>query len=673
MPQLPLIKGTKSSKDARYLDALPVNMVPTTAQTGSSNGYLVSFPGIKTYFQCHGASFGAHYNSLTSTEFRVLGKELYANTNKVADIVGDKLTSICHSPNSTAFVDAEKVKYFRDNQVTELKNWEEGEYFTARAYYAYTPHFDGTGYVRIPEWQSLNGFVIKIEIHLNEIPSTDFYVIGSTSGSNEGIFFRASDEKFCQIINGNTTEIIDAKEGDNSISISSGSNFSSLINTIGGTFVNGSIDKQFNSGDMSSVSLSDNLSSVKLRVYDLVNKVKPDSRDNPPPPTTDSIPNTEDEGGSTDGYIVNTGWTDYHEQPPEEVSGPSTYDLSGVIDMDRHEGRYVWISKNKLGCTALAGGIVGIDPDTSPEQRPDYLAPFYAAEADPDNNKAVKSWQGRFIAVFGRNVCQWFGLTGNASSIYASQKSMQTQFGIVSTHAVCSYKGGFAALGSGMSETLQVSIVSPGAYQKISTPTIDRVINEYKESELNNVLLDSFIKDGQDFLIVTLPNETFVYEANQGVWFQLKSGVASDFKYSGRHIIYNQEEGLTIGDSSIGRVGKLDESISSQNDLDAEMILYTPYIRVNNGKGAVALFDLEFDSLFGHVNEFQSVFISATIDGLSYGNEMRVQYNEPREYVNKVFISNIGRVNDSIGFKLRVVSKDTVNLSSFKIRVGYGN
>jgi hypothetical protein len=250
---------------------------------------------------------------------------------------------------------------------------------------------------------------------------------------------------------------------------------------------------------------------------------------------------------------------------------------------------------------------------------------------------------------------------------------MQTQFGIVSTHAVCRFKGNFAAIGSEKDGTLQIAMVAPGSYQKISTPTIDRIINSYKESELQDVLLDAFLKDGQDFLMVTLPNQTFVYEANQGVWFQLKSGIAVDNKYSGRHVVYNHEEGLTIGDSSLGRVGKLDESISSQNGLDTEMIVYTPFLRVNNGKGAVPLFDLEFESIFGHINQFQSVFISITLDGRSYGNEFRMQYNDARQYLNRAFISNVGRVNESIGFKLRVVSKETVNLSSFKVRIGYGN
>lgn len=480
MPQLPLMNGSKTTKNARYLDLLPVNMVPTIGQTQASSGYMRSFPGITEHYTCNGPSFGGQYNSLIKSEFRVLGSELYSSGEKVADITGGKLTSICHSPNSVAFVDDEKLKYYRDGQVSELKNWAAEEY----------------------------------------------------DGENEA-----------------------------------------------------------------------------------------------------------------------TTWT-----------------ISGVIDVDRHEGRYVWINKDKMGCTALNGG----DGSVSPEQRPDFAAPFSSSESDPDENKAVKSWQGKFVAVFGRNTCQWFGLTGNAEQIYLPQKSMQTQCGIVSTHAVCKYKGAFAAIGGEKGGTLQAVIISPGGFQKISTPNIDSIINNYKESELQDVLLESLLLNNQDFLFMHLPNETLVFDGNQNIWFQLQSGIDGG-KYSGRHILYDHEAGLTIGDSVANKVGKLDDSISSQYGQISEFVVYTPYIRANTKGGMVPLFDLRFDSVFGHVNEFQTVFISYTLDGNMYGNELRLQYNNPLEFLNKPMISNLGSIADSIGFKLRVTSKEPVNLSGFSVRVGYGN
>ena len=54
-----------------------------------------------------------------------------------------------------------------------------------------------------------------------------------------------------------------------------------------------------------------------------------------------------------------------------------------------------------------------------------------------------------------------------------------------------------------------------------------------------------------------------------------------------------------------------------------------------------------------------------------YGNEYRLQYNDPRVYNNRPMIGNLGSAADSIGFKLRVMSKDPVNLSGFSVRVGY--
>ena len=143
MPQFPLIQGSKTTKNARYSNAFAVNMVPTPFQTEGSSGYLRSFPGISHYYDCDGASYAAHYNDLTKTEYRISGAKLYANGESVAEITGGKLSTIAHSPNSTAFVDDEKLKYWRDGKVTELKNWYEGENYQSFPDYKFTVNFGG--------------------------------------------------------------------------------------------------------------------------------------------------------------------------------------------------------------------------------------------------------------------------------------------------------------------------------------------------------------------------------------------------------------------------------------------------------------------------------------------------------------------------------------------------
>ena len=65
-------------------------MVPTPHETQASSGYLRSFPGITHHYDCDGLSYGAEYNDLTQTEYRILGSQLFSNGKNVADITGGK-------------------------------------------------------------------------------------------------------------------------------------------------------------------------------------------------------------------------------------------------------------------------------------------------------------------------------------------------------------------------------------------------------------------------------------------------------------------------------------------------------------------------------------------------------------------------------------------------------
>lgn len=346
----------------------------------------------------------------------------------------------------------------------------------------------------------------------------------------------------------------------------------------------------------------------------------------------------------------------------EKIKGqPGTsYDLTGVIDVDRHQGRYVWINKSRFGCTALEN-----------EQRPDYVAPFYSPESDPDNNKAIRSCFGKYVAIFGRHTTEFFSLTGDANNIYMPQKNMETQCGIVSTPAVCLFGNGFAAVGSSKNESLSIVMIMPGKHEKISTATVDNLLNKYKESELANVLVEAHTIDNQPLLFVHLPQETLVYEMQQNTWFTLKSQTTQSGPYTGRHILYNHELGLTIGDSQQGRVGLLTEKVASQYDEQVEHLLYTPVIRVNPNRGLVPLFDLSFDSIDGYDAKAQRLFLSVTYDGAHYDTEKIIEFTEPQRFNNRILYSNVGAVEDTIGFRLRWLTKDNVSISGFNVRIGY--
>jgi len=663
---LPLMKGTKTTVNARYDDALPVNMLPVPAETEKATGYLRSFSGIEFFYDAAGFSYGAEYNDLLQKEYRILGEKLTEDGVQVADVVGGKLTNIVHSPNSVCFVDNGTLNYWRDEKLTQIKNWEEGENYVSYPQWKFTPNFNGSSYVKIPAWTNENGFEVGATVYLESLPSVDMFVIASkrTDSNFSGIWYKGSDKKFYIRVTGTTdVELQEAIVGENILTYSSLVKFQYQIELIGAV-QKGVAISDFLTGQIYNVSLFDHVNSNIFRKYtqlileDQEDGVKPDT------PTTKVIVNSQDASGITNGTLTGL-WTDYHEQGDPVKSPATEFDLEGVLDVDRHKGRYVWINSRRFGCTALTVGAAG-NQDTSPEQRPDYVAPFYSPEHDPDDNKAIRSWNN-YVVIFGRNSTEFFRLTGNADNLYVPEQSYVVEAGIVSTHAVCEYAGAFAGLGSTKGGTLQVMMISGGKYQKISTSTVDRVINSYPESELKGVLVETVMMDNHNLLFVHLPNETLVFDSNQNAWVTLKSSVKGDDPYRGRHIIYNQKEGLTIGDKIEAKVGKLKDEISSQYDQFVEHILYTPFVQVNQGYGKIPLHRLKFNSIYGHVNVAQSIMISATLDGRTYGREYYLTYNMKDDYTNKVIMSSLGSVEKSIGFKARIVTKGPVNISGLSV------
>ena len=229
--------------------------------------------------------------------------------------------------------------------------------------------------------------------------------------------------------------------------------------------------------------------------------------------------------------------------------------------------------------------------------------------------------------------------------------------------------GAFAGIGSTKGGSLQVMLIQQGGHRKISTADIDRVLMNYKESELKDVLVESFLMENHEFLIIHLPNETLLYDGSTGNWSDLSTGYGgSRGAYQGRHFIYNPKLGFAChaGES----ISTLDDSISSQNGEIQEFIAYTPMIEAVKGRGMTPMFGLSFETIPGHVNRIQVANIGASFDGYAYTDHIRYEYNKPQEYVNKVVVDSLGAVQHNIAFRLSVMSEEPVALSSFSVRIG---
>ena len=340
---------------------------------------------------------------------------------------------------------------------------------------------------------------------------------------------------------------------------------------------------------------------------------------------------------------------------------PATdFDISNIVDAVRNRGRYIWITRDS--------GQFGVT-DIQNEQRPDYVAPFYSAEAEPDENIAVDAWKG-YVVIFGRYTVEYFGLTGSAENIYSPAQSLTVRAGIVGRGCKCHYLDSFAILGSPQFEPPSVYIIQNGAYLEIASRRIQKIIRNYSLSEIEQTAYMEPVKfDNHEFLLIHLPNDVLVYDHNssdQGIrsWSVLKTDINGNTPYRGIFHI-NNGQNWSVGD-------KTDPVISSLNFVDArhlgEEVEYqvdTPMVQARNRR----LYDLEIDNIPGRSGEQHRLAFSVTYDGITYGQEKWVHLDQPRSYRRRVLSRRLGYSRNNVGFRLRWITDSPSTISDFRIRV----
>ncbi len=336
-------------------------------------------------------------------------------------------------------------------------------------------------------------------------------------------------------------------------------------------------------------------------------------------------------------------------QVGENPSGATSYDLDGIIDVTRNKGRYIWL------CPPFF-----IVTDLSNEQRPDYIAPIYSAESDVDDCVAVTSWHD-YVVVIGRNSTEFFRLTGDASEIYVSQQSLVVPFGCIATQAKCTFVDMIAVLGSGRNQPPSINVITANGGEKLSTPEIDKVLQQYSDDELRGSVLESAQWNGESLLYVHLPTQTLCYSLNSKSWAILKT---NNGRWTPIDIRYNPKTGDTeCGDKAAGRVGTYQMEMA-QYEIPQEGYLQTPLFKT----GKASLYDLSLDTVSGFSNKNLLLSISATENGYTYSGEHTVTLSVKNDYTRIPVMPRVGGCRDKVGFRLRMVSADTVNISGLTVR-----
>jgi hypothetical protein len=250
---------------------------------------------------------------------------------------------------------------------------------------------------------------------------------------------------------------------------------------------------------------------------------------------------------------------------------------------------------------------------------------YGSAEADPDPIVALLKVRNEVYAL-NRHTIEVFDNVGGSLFPFQRVEGAQVQRGAIGTHACCLFMESIAFIGGGRNEAPAVWLISGSNAQKISTREIDLILEEFTETQLSNVLVESRVDKGYRHLYIHLPNRTLVFDAEattkagMPVWFTLTSSLVGNSQYRARNLVWVYNKWV-VGDPSSVSFGYLSDSLSSHwgvlNGWEfATIILY------NESRGLI-FHEMELIALTGNAifGTDPSIWTSYTEDGLTYSQE----------------------------------------------------
>ncbi len=335
------------------------------------------------------------------------------------------------------------------------------------------------------------------------------------------------------------------------------------------------------------------------------------------------------------------------------------YERQGMLDGCWLSGYYVFTDGTKIWHTDIA------DESKIPE-----LA-YVEAEQSPDKTLAVMPTQDGLLLSFDRYSMQFWYNAATTPFAFAALPAKTINAGIVGTHAKAMLLGNIFILGGRKEESPSVYMVGTGDIQPVATRTVDKIIGEYSEEELSNVVLESRVDDRDCLLYIRLPRHTLVFNyayakaaGLDSAWSVLTTGNIGE-RWRGCNGVFDPRvKAWVYGDNSTGKVYKIDKDSSAQDGEPAQWEFSTPIIPIRGRIGKV-----EVNTVPGYNAGPQSVFMSVSND-MSQFNTAYVQATETQGRYGNIYILNgVGYFPRDAIIRVRGVSTANSNWSGLTIYV----
>lgn len=198
---------------------------------------------------------------------------------------------------------------------------------------------------------------------------------------------------------------------------------------------------------------------------------------------------------------------------------------------------------------------------------------FANAESNPDGIVSVWSGNGQ-LNLLGNQTSEFWGNSGALDFAFTALQGTATEWGLAARWSIAKYDNSFAMLVKNRMGQVMVAKMSGYLPEKISTPDIDEIINNYADTA--DATAYSYMLGGHPMYVISFPSAgyTWLYDGSTGMWSSLKS--YGDTRHVGE-FSFTLLGSTVLADYSTGRLYKLRNNVYTDNgaSIDRELITET--------------------------------------------------------------------------------------------------
>ena len=311
---------------------------------------------------------------------------------------------------------------------------------------------------------------------------------------------------------------------------------------------------------------------------------------------------------------------------------------------------------------------------------------FGTADFRPDPSLGLGFNEDSELIAFGTESLEHFRNVGAENFVFQRITQKAQKIGIAGTHAKGEYGNTYYMLGSRVNTQLGVYMTESGASKRISSLTIDRMLRDYKSTQLENTIVEVIEIDGSTLCLIHLPDKVICFNRQMfqaygadGAWCILSSADGNDLYTQVGHTLYNyvrdKINGVWLaGSKQTDGILKLEYDRGNQVQYPQECILYSPIVKME----ALSIDEVEMETISGfgidssfskfNDNSVSTTFISTTYNGITYSKEWTREYGQYGQHGLRFIARRLGYVSDFVGFKFRAYTQQRVAFALFNVK-----